>query len=511
MAVPKPRIITLAKREGQGYGFYLRVEHSEEGHLIRALEMGGVAELAGLKDGDRIIRVNGKFVDSLEHSQVADLVRKSGMSVTLHVLGEEAYKTAKANGVNLANSQSQSGQSQPTMNGVSAPAAKAKLCYLPKTSSGFGFSLKSIKGTQGIFMTDVVSGGTADQAGVKLSDRIVEINSENVENLSHDQTVQKVKAAGDKLMLLLVDEDTDKFFKSKGIRPSMANATVRHLPHKPRIADMTKRADGYCFVLKEDTRRHYIGEIDKGSPAERAGLKNMDRLVAVNGQEIDNCRHKQVVEKISQQGNKCSLLVLDAETEKMYKLGGVSPLLYWEEMRGSPPSYPAHEAEAIPAPAVPAPADVDHKPKLCRLEKTAAGFGFHLNGIQGVNGQYIKEVVKSGAADRAGLEDDDIVVEVNGVNVEMSTHEEVVNLIRKSGDTLVLLVAERTAYEHLKAQGIAITPQLLNKEPSADVPAPAYAQDDERKYTERDNERPATPPAQTRSRVTSDASEDDKL
>lgn len=70
MAGPKPRIITLTKREGQGYGFYLRVELGEEGHLIRALEMGGAAELASLKDGDRIVRVNGTFVDNLEHSQV---------------------------------------------------------------------------------------------------------------------------------------------------------------------------------------------------------------------------------------------------------------------------------------------------------------------------------------------------------------------------------------------------------------------------------------------------------
>lgn len=70
MAGPKPRIISLTKREGQGYGFYLRVEHGEEGHLIRALEMGSAAELAGLKDGDRIIKVNGTFVDNLEHSQV---------------------------------------------------------------------------------------------------------------------------------------------------------------------------------------------------------------------------------------------------------------------------------------------------------------------------------------------------------------------------------------------------------------------------------------------------------
>ncbi|KAI2660474.1 Na(+)/H(+) exchange regulatory cofactor NHE-RF3 [Labeo rohita] len=477
MAGPKPRVITLSKRDGQGYGFFLRVEHGEEGHLIRDLEMRGVAEMAGLKDGDRIIRVNGTFVDNKEHNQVADLVKKSGMTVTLHILGEEAYKSAKAKGVNLADPQL--GQSHPTMNGVSAPATKAKLCYLQKSSSGFGFSLKSTKDSRGIFMTEVLSGGVADKAGVKTGDRIVEINSENVESLSHDQTVQKIKAAGDKVMFLLVDEDTDKFFRSKGIRPSVAHATVKHLQHKPRIADMTKKPDGYGFMLREDPKHpgHYLGEIDKGSPAEQAGLKSKDRLAAVNGQEVDHCRHEQVVEKISQQGNKCSLLVLDPETDKMYKL----------EMRGAPPGYPEHEAEAIPALAVPAPADLEHKPRLCRLEKTAAGFGFHLNGIQGTYGQYIKE-------------DDDIVVEVNGVNVEKIMHEEVVDLIRKSGNTLFLLVADRTAYEYLKARGIPISLQLINNEPSTDDPAPAYAEEDEKKDTESDNERPATPPAQTRSR-----------
>lgn len=55
-------------------------------------------------------------------------------------------------------------------------------------------------------------------------------------------------------MLLLVDEDGEKFFRGKGIRPSTAHATVKHLLHKPRIADMTKRADGYGFILKEDPK-----------------------------------------------------------------------------------------------------------------------------------------------------------------------------------------------------------------------------------------------------------------
>ncbi|KAF5903873.1 Na(+)/H(+) exchange regulatory cofactor NHE-RF3 [Clarias magur] len=271
-------------------------------------------------------------------------------------------------------------------------------------------------------------------------------------------------------MFLLVDEDTDKYFKNKHIRLGSGLATTKHLPLKPRIVEITREESGYGFFLKADPKNpgHFIGEIDRGSPAEKGGLKKMDRLVAVDGEEVHSLTHEQVVDKIRQLGNRCCLLVVDAETDKMYKMGGASPLLYLEEMRSSMPQpskpEPEPKHDVTPVPAKANAAEETYKPKLCRLEKTAAGYGFHLNGIQGVNGQYIKEVVKGGAAERAGLEDDDMVVEVNGVNVEKSTHEEAVNLIRNSGDTLVLLVAGRAAYEHLKAKGIAITPQLLDTE-----------------------------------------------
>lgn len=46
----------------------------------------------------------------------------------------------------------------------------------------------------------------------------------------------------------------------------------------------------------------------------------MDRLVAINGQEVDSCSHEKVVDKICQRGNSCSLLVVDRVTEQMYKL-----------------------------------------------------------------------------------------------------------------------------------------------------------------------------------------------
>lgn len=168
---------------------------------------------------------------------------------------------------------------------------------------------------------------------------------------------------------------------------------------------------------------HYIGDIDRGSPAERVGLRDMDRLIAVKGKEVDSCSHEQVVDTIIQCGNSCSLLVVDRVTDQMYKLvssgtcvananagcetvhlllfsrfsqGKVSPMLFLEDMKdsNSPPSY--GEVVHLPTDSRSSTPELgrreDAKPKLCRMEKTSAGYGFHLNGIEGLQGHYISDV-----------------------------------------------------------------------------------------------------------------------
>lgn len=84
------------------------------------------------------------------------MVRNSGASVTFHVLEEAAYKKAKAKGVNMSNPSGApvaSSSGAPVANGVSRHAEKPKLCYLVKSSSTYGFSLRSVKGelTSGLF------------------------------------------------------------------------------------------------------------------------------------------------------------------------------------------------------------------------------------------------------------------------------------------------------------------------------------------------------------------------
>ena len=102
------------------------------------------------------------------------------------------------------------------------------------------------------------------------------------------------------------------------------------------------------------------------------------------------------------------------------------------------------------------------------------------------------QVVKGGAADRAGLANGDVVVEVNGVNVESSSHEEVVKLVQSSGGSLELLVASQHVYDRLRARGAPITPALLGPGAAACVQTQAAVE------TRTGTPPPQAPPARER-------------
>lgn len=102
-----------------------------------------------------------------------------------------------------------------------------------------------------------------------------------------------------------------------------------------------------------------------------------------------------------------------------------------------------------------------------------------------------------GAADGAGMKDGDILVEVNGINVENRSHDEVVEMIRLSGYSLEVLVATKSVYKQLKANGVNITSQLLGESPKVQVQSTGTNRDE--RHT--DNSRPETPTEAARERV----------
>ncbi|KAL8583666.1 hypothetical protein ACOMHN_037389 [Nucella lapillus] len=121
-------------------------------------------------------------------------------------------------------------------------------------------------------------------------------------------------------------------------------------------------------------------------------------------------------------------------------------------------------------------------PRIVTITKTSTGFGFNVRGqiseggvLKSINGvlyaplQHVSAVLEGGAAQKAGVRKGDRILEVNGINVEGSTHKQVVDYIRSGGDTLTLTV-------------ISVPDQMAEKlEPSDDSSGPSYIDYSERR------------------------------
>ena len=73
----------------------------------------------------------------------------------------------------------------------------------------------------------------------------------------------------------------------------------------------------------------------------------------------------------------------------------------------------------------------------------------------------LNQIAPGEPAALAGVLENDRVVEVNGTNVESLSHDQVVKMIRESGDTVSFLVVDADTDEHFKAKGIMISSALL--------------------------------------------------
>lgn len=62
----------------------------------------------------------------------------------------------------------------------------------------------------------------------------------------------------------------------------------------------------------------FLCEMDTGLPADRAGMRDGDRLLAVNGEGVEGLCHQEVVDMIRASGNQVTLLVIDPDGDKFF-------------------------------------------------------------------------------------------------------------------------------------------------------------------------------------------------
>ncbi|XP_061892871.1 LOW QUALITY PROTEIN: Na(+)/H(+) exchange regulatory cofactor NHE-RF2-like [Entelurus aequoreus] len=293
---------------------------------------------------------------------------------------------------------------------------------------------------------------------------------------------------------------------------------------KPRLCVMTKGDKGYGFHLHGEKGKtgQYIRKVEPDSPAEEAGLRAGDRVVAVNGVNVERETHHQVVQRIKGVDNVTRLLVVDQETHECLRNLRLTPTEEMAVPRGGAASpvhsSPPPQSTPSPSPSVPSspgkkkrengsvslqsmlqrsqscqaqkptgrltsPAvkkavqtqveeapttthqarsrlhgdPTEFAPRLCHLVRADTRYGFNLHSHRSRPGQYIRLLDAGSPADQAGLRPQDRIVEVNGVNVEVMRHSEVVAFIKKGGDETWLLVVDPDTDEYFKMKGITPT------------------------------------------------------
>jgi predicted metalloprotease with PDZ domain len=102
-------------------------------------------------------------------------------------------------------------------------APKPRLCILRKVPqfAGYGFNLQA-KPNQGHFIGKVDPSSPAQSADLREGDRLIEVNDVNVEKSTHSEAVTLIKQRPDEVVLFVVDDATDSYYRERGIPITMA-------------------------------------------------------------------------------------------------------------------------------------------------------------------------------------------------------------------------------------------------------------------------------------------------
>ncbi|MBN3321897.1 PDZD7 protein, partial [Atractosteus spatula] len=186
-----------------------------------------------------------------------------------------------------------------------------------KSADGkLGFSVRG--GSEhglGIFVSKVEDNSSAEQAGLCVGDKIMEVNGVNLESITMSSAV-KVLTGNNRLRMVV-----RRVGKVPGIRFSKEKTTWVDLIHRRMVVEESGRtpseassdgalrrivhlyttSDDYCLGFnirggKEFGLGIYVSKLDPGGLAEQNGIKMGDQILAANGVSFEDISHSSAVE-----------------------------------------------------------------------------------------------------------------------------------------------------------------------------------------------------------------------
>ncbi|MBN3276172.1 MAGI1 protein, partial [Polyodon spathula] len=242
----QPYDVEIRRGENEGFGFVIvsSVSRPEAGttfagnacvampHKIGRIIEGSPADRCGkLKVGDRILAVNSCSITNKSHSDIVNLIKEAGNTVTLRIIpGDEssnaslltnaekiatittthtpqqqATPEARNNAKPKQDSQYEFKALPPTTQQPQAQDPEFYTVDLERGNKGFGFSLRGGREyNMDLYVLRLAEDGAAVRCGkIRVGDEILEINGESTKTMKHARAIELIKNGGRRVHMLL--------------------------------------------------------------------------------------------------------------------------------------------------------------------------------------------------------------------------------------------------------------------------------------------------------------------
>uniref|UniRef100_A0A8U8CE77 Uncharacterized protein n=1 Tax=Geospiza parvula TaxID=87175 RepID=A0A8U8CE77_GEOPR len=341
-----------------------------------------------------------------------------------------------------------------------------------RQTGGLGISIAGGKGSTGIFISRVSEEGPAARAGVRVGDKLLEVNGVSLHCAEHHVAVEALRGSGSSVSMTVLRErmvEPENAITVTPLRPEDDYSPRERrgglrFPEGPEAAAerfstcLMRNEKGLGFSIaggqgstpyRAGDTGIFISRIAEGGAAHRDGILRVgDRVISINGVDMTEARHDQAVALLTAASPTIVLLVeREARAEEQPGEGG-SP----HARMHSPPPPPG------PGDSLPEETPRNHLSKgledqypieEIRLVKAGGPLGLSIGGGSdhsshpfGIHepGVFISKVIPRGLASRSGLRVGDRILEVNGTDLRHATHQEAVNALLCNSQELSMLV-----------------------------------------------------------------------
>uniref|UniRef100_A0A3Q3A758 Membrane associated guanylate kinase, WW and PDZ domain containing 1b n=1 Tax=Kryptolebias marmoratus TaxID=37003 RepID=A0A3Q3A758_KRYMA len=246
-----PYDVEIRRGENEGFGFVIvsSVSRPEAGTTFGRIIEGSPADRCGkLKVGDRILAVNGCSITNKSHSDIVNLIKEAGNTVTLRIIpgdGESGtvfrHEIPQMKCLFLFCCRTNTKPKQESYEFKAPPDSEFYSVDLERDNKGFGFSLRGGREyNMDLYVLRLAEEGAAVRNGkMRVGDEILEINGESTKGMKHARAIELIKNGGRRVHLVLKRGDGSVPEYAEPVTRLQNAAEVSNLPRMNTPSELT--------------------------------------------------------------------------------------------------------------------------------------------------------------------------------------------------------------------------------------------------------------------------------